>query len=64
MHKLIPFMELMKEVSLIFDIHHLNPQALYKVFEDNQSCLRILYIRGGDLDDVYQSLTILPSSIP
>ena len=41
MRKVIPFMELMKEVSFYFDIHITNPEAYCKVFEDNQSCIAV-----------------------
>ena len=39
MREVIPFVELMKEVSFIFDIHLPNPEVFCKVFEDNQICI-------------------------
>ena len=41
MRKVIPFMELMKEVSFVFDINLPKPEVLCKVFEDNQSCISV-----------------------
>ena len=41
MREVIPFMELMKEVSFIFDIHHPKPEFFCKVFKYNQSCIAV-----------------------
>ena len=41
MRYIIPFMELMKEVSFIFDINLPKSEVFYKVFEANQSCIAI-----------------------
>ena len=42
MYKLIPFMELMKEVSFIFVIHLPKPEGFNKVFKNIQSCIVIV----------------------
>ena len=39
MPDVITFMDLMKEVSFIFDIHLPKPEVFCKLFEDNQSCI-------------------------
>ena len=39
MPKVIPFMELMRKVSIIFDINIPKPEVFCKVFEENQSCI-------------------------
>ena len=41
MREFITFIALMKELSLIFDIHIQNPEVFCKVFEDNDSCIAI-----------------------
>ena len=40
-HKVIPFMEIIKEVYFIFDINLPNPKVFSKVFKYNQSCIAI-----------------------
>ena len=39
MVRVIPFMELMKEVSFILDIHLPNPEFFCKVFDENKICI-------------------------
>ena len=41
MRTLIPFMEFMKEVSFIFNIHLPNLEVFYRVFKDKKSCIAI-----------------------
>ena len=41
MREVIPFMELMKEVSFIFNIHLPNPEVFCKAFVDNQICIAV-----------------------
>ena len=41
MRKVIPFMALMEEISLIFDIHIPNPEVFCKWFKDNKSCIAV-----------------------
>ena len=41
MRDVIPSMALINEVSFILDIHIPKPEAFFKVFEDNQSCIAI-----------------------
>ena len=41
MRGVIPFMEFMKEVYFIFDIHIPNLEVFCKLLEDNQSCIAV-----------------------
>ena len=41
MRESTPFMELMKEVSFIFDIHLPKLEVFCAVFEDNQGCISV-----------------------
>jgi hypothetical protein len=41
MREVIPFMNLMMEEGEIFKLHNLKPVFHYKVFEDNNSCIRV-----------------------
>ena len=41
MSNVIPFMMLMKEISLIFDKHITKPEVFCKVFEDSQICIAV-----------------------
>eukprot|EP00978_Attheya_sp_CCMP212_P014686 scaffold37545_cov64-Attheya_sp.AAC.1 len=41
MREVIPFMNLLKELSVIFDIYLPEPEVHCKVFEDNNSCIAV-----------------------
>ena len=41
MRKVIPFMEVTKEIPFIFDINLPNIEVFFKVFKDNQSCITV-----------------------
>ena len=41
MHKIIHFMELMKEVYFIFNIHLPIAEVFCKIFEENKSCVDV-----------------------
>ena len=41
MREVISFMELMKEISFIFDINPPNPEVFCKAIKDNQSCIAV-----------------------
>ena len=41
-HKLIPFISLMKEVSFIFNIYIPNPEIFCKLFKDHQFFISVL----------------------
>ena len=41
MREVITFMEFMKEVYFIFDIHLPRPEVFCKLFEKNQSCIAV-----------------------
>ena len=41
MREVIPFMNLLAEVSCVFDVHTPKPEVFCKVFEDNRSCIAI-----------------------
>ena len=56
MREVIPFMNIMKEVSFIFDIHLPKPEVFCKVFEDNQSCI---VIAGPDFFSLRTKHTVI-----
>ena len=39
--EVIPFMEFLKEISQVFDIHLPTPKVYCKMFEDNESCISL-----------------------
>ena len=41
MREVIPFMDLMVEVGEVFSLHNTKPEFDCKVFEDNNSCIRV-----------------------
>ena len=41
MSKVIPFMALMKEVYLIFDVHLPKPGVFFQLFQDYQNCIAV-----------------------
>eukprot|EP00957_Ditylum_brightwellii_P044934 3407616-Ditylum_brightwellii.AAC.1 len=41
MHEVIPFMNLLEELSKVFSLHLSQPEVHCKVFEDNESCIAI-----------------------
>ena len=45
MRNMIPFMEMMKEVTFIFYIHLPSPEVFWKLFEDNQSCISVAELK-------------------
>ena len=42
MHKVIPFIEFIKELYFIFDIHPPNPEVFCKLFGKNQICIAVV----------------------
>lgn len=39
MREVIPLMSLLTEISCLFEVYNPEPKVMYKIFEDNESCI-------------------------